>query len=912
MAVAITAPLALAMLAAPPAGAARSGVATPGHRPGATVTAARATSVRSLAAASASGLSVSVGYAEDKEINTPDPTAFPVPWAGSRGTIFLGGTVPGQTACGTLTVCYDAGAIRLDNNGSAPIQVSSVSADIHSSITGGKLFSNLWGSFTVPAGQSVILTENPPANNPGYDNFDTSGYPSNNCTPITIAPTVSITVGGVTTTLADSGHVLDTGGIDAGYCPPKHNESIQWQQIGATGTGHATLSLGPATTTQFAGQQVTETATLLDGSGAGLPNATVNFAVTSGPDAGLSGTAVTDPNGHAAFSYPGAADGEDVVAASVTTVGSFQSNTTRVMWTDDSASGWSSGDIGNATPAGGQTLDPGSGTWTIQGGGSGIDGGADQFHFLWKTLPPGGGVGARITSQTPAGSSAEAGVMLRASTDPGAPYYAAFVTPGGGITVQDRTAQGGAASTVTATSGTAPAYLWVSDAGNTLTAYGSTDGYVWAPIAGAATTVNLGTSVLAGLAVTSGSGTTLSTATADSAVVSATPPAPAPPVPCPTPWTCADIGAPAPAGNQSFDPNTGTWTINGGGADITGTSDQFRYVSQTLTGDGSVVAHVTSQTNTSSSAKAGPMFRASADPGAPEYSVLVSPGQGIKVQVRSVQGGSTTKVANPAGTVPAYLEVTRSGSTFTAYTSPDGVAWTLIPGSTVALNLGASVLAGLAVTSHNTGALSTVTMDSVAVGGSAPPPPPPPGCPGPWTCADVGSPTPAGSQSFDPGTSTWTINAGGADITGTADQFRLVSQTLSGDGSVSARVASQTNTSSSAKAGVMLRVSTDPGSPNYAVVVTPGTGIKVQVRSVQGGSTTKVANPAGTVPAYLKVTRSGSTFTAYTSPDGVAWTLIPGSTVTLNLGASVLAGLAVTSHNTGALSTVTMDSVAVG
>jgi hypothetical protein len=199
-------------------------------------------------------------------------------------------------------------------------------------------------------------------------------------------------------------------------------------------------------------------------------------------------------------------------------------------------------------------------------------------------------------------------------------------------------------------------------------------------------------------------------------VISATPAAPAPPVPCPAPWNCADIGNPTPAGSQSFDPSTGTWTINAGGADITGTSDQFRYVSQPLTGDGSVIAHVTSQANTSTGAKAGPMFRTSADPAAPEYSVLVSPGQGIKVQIRKTQGGNTSKLANPAGTVPAYLKITRSGSTFTAYTSADGVAWTLIPGSTATLTLGSSLLAGLAVTSHHDGVLGTVTMDGVTVG----------------------------------------------------------------------------------------------------------------------------------------------------------------------------------------------------
>src|ERR1700737_4124089 len=99
---AVLAPVILAalagVLAAPPAGAART------HP-----------------AATAAGLAVFVGYAEDKETNNPDPATFPVPWAGAPNTTFLGGTVPGQTACGNLTVCYDGGAIRLDNPTSAPI-----------------------------------------------------------------------------------------------------------------------------------------------------------------------------------------------------------------------------------------------------------------------------------------------------------------------------------------------------------------------------------------------------------------------------------------------------------------------------------------------------------------------------------------------------------------------------------------------------------------------------------------------------------------------------------------------------------------------------------------------------------------------------------------------------------------------
>jgi hypothetical protein len=155
------------------------------------------------------------------------------------------------------------------------------------------------------------------------------------------------------------------------------------------------------------------------------------------------------------------------------------------------------------------------------------------------------------------------------------------------------------------------------------------------------------------------------------------------------------------------------------------------------------------------------------------------------------------------------------------------------------------------------------------------------------------------------------VVAGGADITGTADQFRFVSQPAQGDTSISALVASQTVSSSNAKAGVAIRAGADPGAPYYGVFASPGAGIKVQERSVQGGTTVKLANPTGTTPVYLKVSRSGNTFSAFTSTDGVTWNLIPNSTFTLSLGASVLDGLAATSHNSKLSCTVVYDNVVV-
>ena len=888
---------------------------------------------RASSVPSAGGLSVSVGYAEDKEINTPNPMEFPTPWAGSPNTLFLGGTVPGQTACGSLPKCYDAGAIRLDNPTSAPITVDRVDVDIHSSITGGKLFPNLWGSFTVAPGQSAILTENPPANNPSYDNFDTSGYPSNNCTPITVPPTVTITIKGVATTLSDSTHVLDTGGIDTGYCKPAHNESIQWRAIGAAGSTTASLSLGPPTQTAFAGASVSETATLLDGAGAGLPNTTVNFVVKSGPDAGRSGIAVTDANGHATFTYASTSEGEDLVVASVATVGTITSNTTRVMWTDASTAGWNATDIGSATPPGSETVDS-SGVWTVTGGGSGVDGTSDQVHFLSKPLAGAGGVSAQLGAQTATGGAAKTGVMMRASAQSNSQYYAAFVTAAGHLVVQSRATAGTAPVTLVDNVRTQPAFVWIFTNGSQVTSYSSVDGYEWTPIAGSTTTLGLGAAPLAGLAVTSGDSALLNTATVSAVAVAATPPAPPSPQVCPAPWSCADIGSPSPPGGQSYDPGTGTWTVNAGGADISGTADQFRFVSQPLAGDGSISVRVVSQTNTSSSAKAGVMLRASSDPGSPNYAVLVSPGAGIKVQVRTTLGGTTTKLANPTGTVPVYLKATRVGNAFSAYTSADGVTWQPISGSaTTIATMPSVVFQGLAVTSHKNGTSGTVTFDQT----NAPPTTAPTStttttgttssgsssttttsvidtssCPVPWSCADIGNPLPAGSQSYDAFTGIWTVSAGGADISGALDQFRFVSEPVSGDASITAHVATQSNSSSNAKAGVMLRAGTDPGAPNYAVLVSPGVGIKVQLRTALGGTTTKLANPAGVAPVWLRITRSGATFSAFTSPDGVSWTLIPGSQATVTMPVTLLGGLAVTSHSTGVLGTATFDGVAIG
>ncbi|MBP7052938.1 MAG: hypothetical protein KBE65_18185 [Phycisphaerae bacterium] len=163
---------------------------------------------------------------------------------------------------------------------------------------------------------------------------------------------------------------------------------------------------------------------------------------------------------------------------------------------------------------------------------------------------------------------------------------------------------------------------------------------------------------------------------------------------------------------------------------------------------------------------------------------------------------------------------------------------------------------------------------------------------------------------------TVTMLAAGADIWGTADQFRYVYQTLTGDGSIIARVASVgTGTSGWAKGGVMIRQSVDANSPYAIMALTggDGNGACFQWRTTAGGSAAAGPNPdpAVAAPCFVKLERVGDTFTGSFSVDANEWTPL-GDPVTIEMADAntpVLIGLAATSHAAGELRTFVFDSI---
>jgi uncharacterized repeat protein (TIGR01451 family) len=396
----------------------------------------------------------------------------------------------------------------------------------------------------------------------------------------------------------------------------------------------------------------------------------------------------------------------------------------------------------------------------------------------------------------------------------------------------------------------------------------------------------------------------------------------------PTGWQSTDIGAPITAGTADYSAGSQSFYLDGSGADEYGANDQSHFVYQTLSGDGSIVARVRFQTNSSPWAKAGVMIRQSTATGAPFADALVTPdvssstpdfngigcdangclaplppiipavGNGVREQTsgsHSSTGPNLTGFTNPN----KWLKLTRAGNTFTAYESTDGKTWTQIGIQTVPMT--GPVDIGLFDTAHNIGQVSTAAFDNVQVTESQPPPPPGP-LPSPWTDTDVGSPAIAGSAGYSNGV--FTVNGAGADIWGTNDQFHYVDQPLAGNGTIIARVTSQTNTSSNAKAGVIIKQSTTAGSNYMLIAAAPNGTVKVQYDF--NGSVT--ASATYTFPnVWMKLVTLNGTITAYLSTDGSTWTSVLSKALPITSPATI--GLFECSHNVSALGTATFDNV---
>jgi len=164
---------------------------------------------------------------------------------------------------------------------------------------------------------------------------------------------------------------------------------------------------------------------------------------------------------------------------------------------------------------------------------------------------------------------------------------------------------------------------------------------------------------------------------------------------------------------------------------------------------------------------------------------------------------------------------------------------------------------------------------------------------------------PASVGSFVEGpTGTYTMTGSGADIwdVGPAageyhDEFHFAYKTLSGPGSIVARVESVENTNAWAKAGVMIRSTLDADSVHAMMVVSATSGVSFQRRPETGGASAADTTAGITTPYWVKIERTlAGNIMAYSSSNGSAWQML-GAAEPIQMGSNVYIGLAVTSHD---------------
>lgn len=182
-------------------------------------------------------------------------------------------------------------------------------------------------------------------------------------------------------------------------------------------------------------------------------------------------------------------------------------------------------------------------------------------------------------------------------------------------------------------------------------------------------------------------------------------------------WSNQDVGGVGKAGSAVYAAATDTFTIEGAGADIWGRADEFHYVYRTalLSGNAEIVVYVTSQENTNSWAKAGPMIRETLDANSKNAMMQLTPTNGCKLNWRATTGGDSSNTGPGGIAAPYWLKLVRRTTVFEGYRSddPGTSGWTLVGSATV--DMATDVYIGLAVTSHVDATLCTVTMSDVTI-----------------------------------------------------------------------------------------------------------------------------------------------------------------------------------------------------
>ena len=179
----------------------------------------------------------------------------------------------------------------------------------------------------------------------------------------------------------------------------------------------------------------------------------------------------------------------------------------------------------------------------------------------------------------------------------------------------------------------------------------------------------------------------------------------------PSPWTDVDVGAVGVPGGAMY--ASGKFTITGSGGGIGGTSDQFHFVYQPMSGDVQITARITGVENTGAGAKGGIMIRETLAPNSRNAAAVLTGANRFQFQRRLSTGGGIGYFSGNQ-TAPFWVKIVRLGDTFSGYKSINGTTWTSF-GSYV-IPMGSSVYVGLVVSSGDNTRTGAANLEAVTAG----------------------------------------------------------------------------------------------------------------------------------------------------------------------------------------------------
>ena len=135
----------------------------------------------------------------------------------------------------------------------------------------------------------------------------------------------------------------------------------------------------------------------------------------------------------------------------------------------------------------------------------------------------------------------------------------------------------------------------------------------------------------------------------------------------PTGWASREVGRTGIDGSATV--SSGTWTVAGSGANIWGTSDEFRFAYQQITGDVDIRVRLASFEDVNAYSKAGVMIRETLNGNSRNAYLMLIPGSGLFMQSRPSPGAATARLSGRAGAVPLWLRLVRQGNQFSSYYS---------------------------------------------------------------------------------------------------------------------------------------------------------------------------------------------------------------------------------------------------